>query len=666
MSPLKFSFLFYATAVAGGILAKDHGNLLAMEFLFLVLLGVLAFAAYTKKYWLFHPLVFYVTAVLFYLLCFILGFLSIHWVDWKDNQYNYAHAVAYQQPYQVNFRLVQEQMTKGEKIQYFVEIEGIDGRQTQGQALLLSADSLGQIGDRFTGIGSFQPFSTAVNPGQFDYRAYMLNKQVYLRFSLRQSLYVDTKQSLYTGLMAVRRMLQEQLNKNEKLSTSSKALVSALLLGNRSQLDEQTTATFQRLGLMHILAISGLHIGLIAVFVSKILSFLKTRQRSFILLLFLWSFACIAGFSPSVFRTVLLFSLVVFAQSVRSKQPTSESIGLALFLSLLFKPYWLFDVGFQLSYVAVLGIVWLMPLFKNNYTSSRIVNYFLSLCYVSFVAQLCVLPLQLYYFHSFSWTFIGSNLVVIPLITLLLLGGFCLLCIGWMAESIAAFLGEILEGVVHCIFVVLRALDGVNLYSLTLYTSKETFWGMIAVGLAMGTLLFKPRLKQIAYFFVLVLITSFSCFHLTHQNQNRVEFIIAAAPKSLPLFLQYVDQQLFVFGQEEQTKGIVEGYKKKYAIHQEISKPRTVTYQVDAEHKLLVLSQEMPFYELQTHFELIYLSENVQVNMDRVLALHQPKMVIIGQAMSQWHRAKVIQSCLKKNIPFHDMREKGYWSSQFL
>ena len=658
--------MFYATAVAGGILAKDYCNLIAMEFLFLALLGVLVFSAYTKKYWLFHPLVFYVTAVIFYLLCFILGFLSIHWVDWKNNQNNYAYTVAYQQPYQVNFRLVQEQMAKGGKMQYFVEIEGIDGKQTQGQALLLSADSLGQIGDRFIGIGSFHPFSTAVNPGQFDYRAYMLNKQVYLRFALRQSIYVNTKQSLHTGLMSVRRRLQEQLHKNEKLSSSSKALLSALLLGNRSQLDEQTTATFQRLGLMHILAISGLHIGLITVFVSKILSFLNGRQRSFILLLFLWSFACIAGFSPSVFRTVLLFSLVVFAQAVRSKQPTRESIGLALFLSLLFKPYWLFDVGFQLSYVAVLGIVWLMPLFKNKYTSSRMVNYFLSLCYVSFIAQLCVLPLQLYYFHSFSWTFIGSNLVVIPLITLLLLVGFCLLCIGWLAESIAAFLGVLLDGVVYCIFVVLHGLDGVNLYALTLYTSKETLWGMIVVGLGMGTLLFKPRLKQIAYFCVLVLITSLSCFQLTYQNQNRDEFVIAVVPKSLPLFLQYVDQQLFVFGQEEQTKGIVEGYKKKYAIHQEISKSRTVTYQVDAEHKLLVLSQEMPFYELQTRFELIYLSENVQVNMDRVLALHQPKMVIIGQAMSQWHRAKVIQSCLKKNIPFHDMREKGYWSSQFL
>ncbi|WP_353101233.1 ComEC/Rec2 family competence protein [Myroides odoratus] len=666
MSPLKFSFLFYATAVALGILAKDACNLMAMSLLFVVLLGLLAVGAYSKKNWLFHPVVFYLTGIVFYLLCFILGFLVVHYADWKDNQASYIPNVTDRQLYAVQYRIVEKQKTKGEIMRYVVVIEEVEGKQTGGQALLMSVDSLAQIGDRFTAIGSFQSFPTVGNLGQFDYQAYMKRKHIGKQLKTKTSIYIGSTEGVYAWLMQGRAAFQKKIDQNEQLSSQSKALLSSLLLGNRNQMDEQTVASFQRLGLMHILAISGLHIGVITVFLSKITSFLRTSYRHCILLVLLWIFVFLAGFSPSVFRTVFMFTLLILAQSFKRKQPTKESIGLAFFLSLLFEPYWLFDLGFQLSYLAVLSIVWLMPLFKKGYTQSNIVNYFLGIVYVSLIAQLCVLPLQLYYFNSFSWTFLGSNLVVIPLITVVLVGGFCFLSMGWMSTSIAEFLGWMLEQVIQFTFTVLQGLNEINLSVISFYLTKEAMMAMCMVGVGIGVVLYKPRIKQMAYLGIVAIVVQISCFRFADQKANKDEFIIAAIHGKEPLFLHYTQQQLQVFGEVEQTKGVVEGYSKHYVPKEVAKKPRQHLFQVDANHKLLVLSKEMPYYQFQLHFELIYLSEPIQVNIDRVLALHQPQMVIIGRAMSFWYRDKVIQSCLKRNIPFHDMREKGYWSSQFL
>jgi len=565
----------------------------------------------------------------------------------------------------VQYRIVEKQKTKGQTVRYVVAIERVEGKQTQGLALLLSADSLTQIGDRFTAIGSFQSFPTTENLGQFDYKAYMKRKHIGKKLMVNSSVYQGSSESMYSWLMQGRAVLQQQIESNVQLSSQSKALLSSLLLGNRNQMDEQTVAAFQRLGLMHILAISGLHIGVITVFVSKITSFLRTGYRYCILLVLLWIFVFLAGFSPSVFRTVFMFTLLILGQFLKRKQPTKESIGLAFFLSILFEPYWLFDLGFQLSYLAVLGIVWLMPLFKKGYTQSNIVNYFLGIAYVSLIAQLCVLPLQLYYFNSFSWTFLGSNLVVIPLITVVLVGGFCFLCIGWISTSIADVLGWLLEQVIQFIFTVLRGLNQINFSFISFYISKEAMMAMCMVGVGIGVVLYKPRIKQITYLVLVTLVIQISCFRLVNQKANQDEFIIASVQGTEPLFLHYTQQQLQVFGEEEQTKGVLKGYNKYYVPKDVIKKPRKNLFQVDANRKLLVLSQAMPYYQFQLRFELIYLSEPVRVNIDRVLALHQPQMVIIGRAMSTGYRNKVIQSCIKRNIPFHDMREKGYWSSLF-
>jgi len=665
MSPLKFSFLFYATAVACGILARDYCSFLAVGILFFLSVVLLVFVAYSKKTWLFHPIAFYGTGLLFYLLSFALGFMTVHFSDWKDSQYSYAKQIVDQQPYEVNYRIIEQQKKTKRGFLYVVAIEGVDEKQTNGKALLLIADSILKVGSQFKAIGIFHSFPTTKNPGQFDYYAFMQRKHIAKQMQVKQVVAVGQNTSIYTQLLQIRTVLQQQIENNGALSQQSKALLNTLLLGNRNLMDEQAMVAFQQLGLMHIFAISGLHIGVIAVFVTQITSFLKIRYRQLILLSILWCFVFITGFSSSVFRTVLMCTFLILSQGIKRKQVSRECIGLALFFSLLFEPYWLFDVGFQLSYMAVLGLVWLMPLFKHGYTRSRIANYFLRILYVSLVAQLSVLPLQLYYFHSFSWTFLISNLLVIPLITLLLLSGFCLLCIGWISPTIALGLGWIIEQSTCITFAVLRALEKINLFASTIYITKETLVMFVVLGLGFAMVFYRPRIKQMVYFIFLLLAIQLSCLYLERQQQLREEFIIAAVQAREPLYLQKVAQQLIVFGQEERTKGVVETYRRFYLPQIVINKPRVDWYQVDPNRKLLVLSKQHPYYPIKTKFDLIYLVDNVPLNIDRLLTLYQPKQVVLGYAMSATYKKRIIQCCTRKNIPFHDLRERGYWSSQY-
>ena len=138
----------------------------------------------------------------------------------------------------------------------------------------------------------------------------------------------------------------------------------------------------------------------------------------------LWCFALIAGMSASVVRAVTMFSFVAVGLSFKRRKTILFSLISSAFLLLLVKPMFLFDVGFQLSYLAVFGIVWVQPklanLFNCKYWFFRKVW---SMCSVSIAAQMGVLPLSLYYFHQFPGLFFLSNVLIIPFLGAILMGG---------------------------------------------------------------------------------------------------------------------------------------------------------------------------------------------------------------------------------------------------
>lgn len=261
----------------------------------------------------------------------------------------------------------------------------------------------------------------AMNPGAFDYRKFLEREQI---FSVA---YVDINALIYHDkgfyrdfryyTLELRNSLENILIKNG-LVDDELGVGDALLLGKRSHISKEMMQAFSAAGTVHILAVSGLHVGMI--YAVLLLLFRPIRSRKylvvFIILSILWTYAFLTGLSPSVLRATVMFSFVSVGNLLTRKANILNILAASAFFLLLFDVNLIYKIGFQLSYLAVWGIVVFQPYFASLYTPKyKAVDYLWQLITVSIAAQLATAPVGLYYFHQFPNYFIAANLLAIPL-----------------------------------------------------------------------------------------------------------------------------------------------------------------------------------------------------------------------------------------------------------
>ncbi|MDR0833431.1 MAG: ComEC/Rec2 family competence protein [Candidatus Symbiothrix sp.] len=223
----------------------------------------------------------------------------------------------------------------------------------------------------------------------------------------------------------VRRALLEKLQEIVP-NHAPYGLAAAMMFGDRSDVETGLKLAFANIGAAHILAISGTHFTILFGMLYYLLSFVGNSRRAKILkhglmLPLIWGFAFMTGFSPSVFRAALMMSLWAIGDAFSFRSLTLNTVAIAAFFMLLYEPVYLFDVGFQLSFLAVISIVLINPHLVKLYQSRNpVLNYVWELCCVSISAQLGVLPLTVYYFHQFPVLFLATNLLLLPLSTIII------------------------------------------------------------------------------------------------------------------------------------------------------------------------------------------------------------------------------------------------------
>ncbi|QLF49327.1 ComEC family competence protein [Capnocytophaga sp. oral taxon 902] len=289
--------------------------------------------------------------------------------------------------------------------------------------------------DRLVFVGKYTPISPPKNPYQFNYKRYMERKGVYGRTEVVAFSVVKNNTIGFMGSIArTRSHLAIVIDKH--FNQESSALLKTLLLGKRTDLDNEVYQHYVDAGAVHILAISGLHVGIITAILLLLLQKMPNLGfyrplRYFILLAGLWTFAFIAGASPSVLRATVMFSFVGLSTLIRRKQGRFDALMLSMLFLLLINPYYLYDVGFQLSYAAVFSIMKFYPVMRKWWQpENKYLQWIWSLFLVGLSAQIVVLPISLYYFHQFPILFFVSNLVVVPLLQPILIGGIIALCLG--------------------------------------------------------------------------------------------------------------------------------------------------------------------------------------------------------------------------------------------
>lgn len=253
---------------------------------------------------------------------------------------------------------------------------------------------------------------------------------------------------LYKLLRYSKAMLRQHLHDD-----SAYAVVCALLLGDKDALDAETRNAYVDSGSMHVLAVSGLHVGILYMLIVWCFGLFRlSRKFHFIQhtlsIVLLWGYATLTGLSPSVLRATTMFSVVALGKFLNKRQNIYNSLGLSAIILLMVDPRSITNVGFQLSYLAVLGIAYMTDkIYSGLKVTNRLLDKLWMLTAVSLAAQLATLPLSLYYFGQFPTYFLFANWVVVPLAGLVLYLGIFLLIAGGIA-SVGNALGYALEFIV--------------------------------------------------------------------------------------------------------------------------------------------------------------------------------------------------------------------------
>lgn len=356
------------------------------------------------------------------------------------------------------------------------------------------------------------------NPQEFDYAKYMANRNVWHQAYLSSADFVKTgnkKGSKLVGFaLALRSEMIAKFHRYFK-DQDAVALLSTLVLGYRAALDQELMQAFTATGTVHVLAVSGMHVGIVFAFLALGLKWMERKPylaivRLFILLFFIWSYALLTGFSASVLRAAFMISFLIGGNTFKKKRNTYNNLAASAFFLLLFNPKYLTEIGFQLSYLAVLGMVWLMPKVNALLTSvHKHLQKGIQCVAVSCTAQLTTYPLVLYYFHVFPVYFLPANLFIIVPVTLIIYGGFILLAlpvnsftlmVATYLEKLIFLMNKLLLTIEHWPFAKVKSiwigqLEYIMLYLLLItavfafqYAARKFFYTMLVCLLCLGTM----------------------------------------------------------------------------------------------------------------------------------------------------------------------------------
>lgn len=311
---------------------------------------------------------------------------------------------------------------------------GYSVRNAQLMLYLQKSDLAGTLsyGDRILFYGTLNELQPPMNPYEFDYRDYLHLKAIYYQGYADSSNWERVSRGHgFMPLKVAKDFRKKMLAHIDTwpLNTDQKAVTKALLLGYRFDIEDELLRAYSSAGAMHVLAVSGLHVGIVYLMAAYLLFFLDrikhgTAIKMVILILLLWSYAMITGLSASVVRASTMFTFVAIGTGFKRYTSIYNTILGSAILLMLFKPTFLFEVGFQLSYAAVFGIVWLQPRFEKLWKPQNwFVKQFWGITTVSIAAQIATFPLGLYYFHQFPTLFLISNWIVIPIVTVLMYFG---------------------------------------------------------------------------------------------------------------------------------------------------------------------------------------------------------------------------------------------------
>lgn len=398
----------------------------------------------------------------------------------------------------------------------------------------LEKDSLAQsikYGDIMVADALLKEVASPQNPYQYDYQTYLARKGVYHQLYVRSQKWRTVSRgnvnAIFQASYAIRDRLLS-LFENNGLSGREYAVISALLIGYTDKIDPELMKDYSGTGAIHILSVSGMHVGIVFVVMNLLLFFLDKNKyllilKGLLLLAFVWFYAMITGLSPCILRAAATFSFIIIARVTRQRSNIYNTIAASILSLLIVDPYYLTDVGFQLSYLAVIGIVAIYEPIHNLWRPKyKLFEKIWALIAVSIAAQLATFPLAMLYFHQFPNYFLITNLVAVPISTLIIYFGMALIGLSFL-PVIPVWLGKATSWLIWFMNTLLHRMEGMP-YAVSrglVINTGEMILLYAAIMLFFGWfMLKKTKMLKAALVILAAIALSFSWRNYRHQTQR--------------------------------------------------------------------------------------------------------------------------------------------------
>lgn len=563
-----------------------------------------------------------------------------------------------------------------------VKTDSINWRSSSGEVLLyFKKDSLSSSilqGDKIYIETNLQDIQSPQNPDQFNYKQYLSFNQIHQQGFVQG----DSWKMLSTGHFSVISYASNLRNNLLKtleihgLSNNELAVASALILGYKDDLDNELKHSYSSAGATHVLAVSGLHVGIIFIAISFVLGVFDKNEkltftRLFIVLGILWAYATITGLSPSVVRAATMFSFVAIGKAFKRDSNIYNTLAGSALLLLIINPYLIMEVGFQLSYLAVLGIVYFQKIiYRRVHVKNKFLDYIWSITSVSIAAQITTFPLGLLYFHQFPTYFFISNLVVIPAAMIIIALGIGLFITSWIPPVAGAF-GFLLTWVIYGMNWVVISIDKLPV-SLIEGISISILECWIIYSIIVLLVVSKESKKLIYFNFGLLLfLILIGIDHVEDYENQQTKEIVFYSIKDEPNinFIDgrsnslvcsdslFMDRSTMLFNIKHHWFDLDLNLPSHYNIGEEI----------DSDH-LLSQNNLYQFYD-QTiyHFnfdstlfyqgkvDIIYISAEKYYPIEKLLAQTNSEFVVLGYGCHWKYRKELA----KTSINYHDIKQQG-------
>lgn len=566
---------------------------------------------------------------------------------------------------------IREEMQQTDHYQRFIgEVSSVDGIGSGGKILcrlpLEKSEVELSVDDEILVWSRAREIRGPQNPHQFNYRNYLQKSGMYHQMNLDRERILTTDKSSPTlaGIMASLRMQVDRMMSPRDFGSNEWSVIQAIILGQRDDISDTLYEQYKRSGAIHILAVSGLHIGILILIVQLLLKpfDLLPRMRiikMIITVMVLWTYAVLAGFSASAIRAVTMFSFLAYAQYLNRPGTSFNILALsASFILIFIDPLMLFQPGFQLSYAAVFSIVWLYPKLQRLWSPSNWVSLKIwQLISVSLAAQAGILPISLYYFHQFPVLFLVSNLLIIPFLGLILGMGFLLIILA-LLNILPDLLVHIYDAVIATMNAIIRWVSERDLSIENIYFDEGHLFLLTALIISVVRVLDRPAGKRVMISFALLL--GLQCWDLITSLEKLLtkQLTIAHTYANTMLVYQSGNQARIWYRHMPDKKYLLRNFITGERLSHVSYDSLANTYFVNKK-RLLILDEELIVDHKDFSFDIVLLTASPKINLNRFLELHRPELVIADGSnyYSDIHRWQ--RSCNRLGIAFHNTGTDG-------